>query len=132
MENIYYKIELKFEHFTSKVTRILGHAITFMAVFILVIFWWASNLFTSHNIHQNIADIISGFSFLCLFVIQKSVNRYSALSHLKLNELISSHEPANNAVMDTSKKTEHEIVELSKEYIEIIEEIEEAIENGAD
>lgn len=35
-----------------------------------------------------------------------------------MNELISSHEPANNSVMDMGKKTEKEIVDLNKEYIE--------------
>ena len=68
--------------------------------------------------HQNIGDFIFGTTFLSLFIIQKSFNKYSALLHLKVNELISSHETANNSVMDTNEKTEKEITELAKEYIE--------------
>lgn len=125
------KIELIFEKLTSIATRILGNSITFIIAFILVVFWWSTNLFTSKNMHQNIGDIIFGTTFLSLFVIQKSFNRYSALVHLKINELISSHEPANNSVMDTAEKTEQEIRELSKEYIDA--EIEEIIhESTAD
>lgn len=123
MNIVYLKIELLFEKLTSIATRILGNSITFILAFILVIYWWSTNLFTSNDMHQNIGDIIFGTTFLCLFVIQKSFNRYSASVHLKINELISSHEPANNSVINTSQKTEQEIRELSKEYIdELIEE----------
>lgn len=128
MNTAYLKIELVFEKLTSIATKILGNPISFIFAFILVFYWWATNLFTSNDSHQDIGDIIFGITFLSLFIIQKSFNRYSALIHLKMNELISSHETANNAVMSASKKTEHEIRELSKEYIEIEEEMEEEIE----
>ena len=124
MKLMYLKIELLFEKLTSIATRILGNAITFIVALLLVLFWWSTNLFTSGDSHQNVGDIIFGITFLSLFVIQKSFNRYSALVHLKINELISSHEHANNAVMNTAEKTEQEIRELSKEYIEEIIEIE--------
>jgi low affinity Fe/Cu permease len=73
--------------------------------------------------------MIFGITFLSLFIIQKSFNKYSALVHLKINELISSHEPANNSVMNTAEKTETEIWDLSKEYIKesIDEEIDDII-----
>ena len=127
MNEVYLKIELLFEKLTSIATRILGNAITFIVALILVLFWWSTNLFTSGDSHQNVGDIIFGITFLSLFVIQKSFNRYSALVHLKINELISSHEHANNSVMNTAEKTEKEIMELSKEYIEMEEEMEEEI-----
>jgi low affinity Fe/Cu permease len=94
---------------------------------LLVLFWWTTTLFTTNNLHDNIGDFIFGTTFLCLFIIQKSFNRYSALVHLKMNELISSHETANNAVMNDSEKTEHDILKLSKEYMEQEEIIEETI-----
>ncbi len=122
MNKVYTSIERIFEKLTSIATKILGNSITFIFAFCLVIYWWISNLFSSNDWHQNIGDIIFGITFLSLFIIQKSFNRYSAQVHLKMNELISSHEPANNSVMDTSQKTEKEIRDLSKEYIE--EEIE--------
>ena len=130
MNSLHLKIETIFEKLTSIITRILGNAITFILALIMVVFWWSTNLFTSKDSHQNIGDIIFGITFLSLFVIQKSFNRYSALVHLKINELISSHEPANNSVMNTAQKTEKEILELSREYIE--EEIEEIIKEDTE
>lgn len=125
----YTKIEKTFEKLTSIATRILGNPISFILASFLVLFWWATNLFTSGDLHQDIGDIIFGITFLSLFIIQKSFNRYSALIHLKMNELISSHEAANNAVMNTSQKTEQEINELSNEYIEIADLLDTALDN---
>lgn len=118
MKNQSLQIELLFERLTLVVTKVLGSYFAFVLALTLVLFWWSTNLFTSNNWHQNIGDIIFGFTFLSLFIIQKSFNRYSALIHLKMNELISSHERAKNAVMNTGNKTEKEIRELSEEYIE--------------
>jgi low affinity Fe/Cu permease len=119
MKKTYITIEKAFEKLTSIATALLGNSITFILAFCLVLFWWINNLFTiTDDIHQIIGDIIFGITFLSLFIIQKSFNRFSALLHLKINELVSSHEPANNAVLEASEKTEREIRELSKEYIE--------------
>jgi len=121
MRVVYLKIELTFERLTSIATKILGNSLTFIMAFIMVIFWWSTNLFRSHDSHQDIGDIIFGVTFLSFFIIQKSFNRYSALIELKINELISSHDGANNSVMDTGGKTENEIRILSKEYTELDE-----------
>lgn len=128
MNEFYFTVERNFERLVSFATKVLGNSITFILALFLVLYWWITTLYNSSDIHQNIGDFIFGTTFLSLFIIQKSFNRYSALIHLKINELISSHEKANNAVMDTSQKTEKEIIDLSKEYIEMVEEIEEEIE----
>jgi low affinity Fe/Cu permease len=131
MKEIYFNLERYFEKLVSLATTILGNSITFILACILVFFWWSTSLLNSNNLHQNIGDFIFGTTFLSLFIIQKSFNRYSALIHLKINELISSHEKANNSVINTNEKTEKEIIELSKEYIEAelenIEHLEEAL-----
>lgn len=128
MKDLYFNLERNFEEFVAFVTKILGNSITFILACFLVLFWWISTLLHSTNMHQNIGDFIFGTTFLCLFIIQKSFNKYSALLHLKVNELISSHETANNSVMDTNQKTEKEIIELAREYIEKEEALEEANE----
>ena len=128
MKETYLNIEKAFEKLTSIATKILGNSITFILAFFLVIFWWINNFINNPDIHTVIGDIIFGTTFLSLFIIQKSFNRYSALIHLKMNELISSHETANNSVMNTSEKTEKEIRELSREYIETEEEVEKEME----
>jgi low affinity Fe/Cu permease len=119
MNKHYLKIELLFEKFTSKATMILGNSITFMLALCLVLCWLTNKLFYEQRIDDIIRDVIHGFIFLNLFIIQKSFNRFSAILHLKVNELVSSTETANNAVMNLEIKTEHELTELSKEYEEL-------------
>jgi low affinity Fe/Cu permease len=86
-----------------------------------VLFWWSRHKIIGGDIHENIGDLIFGITFLSLFIIQKFFNKFSATLHLKLNELISSHEPASNAVIDLAEKTESEITALSNEYTELAE-----------
>ena len=128
-------MERGFERLTSYAIAILGNSITFIIALCTVIYWLSNKRFFIQDIHSQIGDIILGVAFLSLFIIQKSFNRFSASLHLKVNELVASHEPANNSVMNAEEKTEHELTILSKEYSELIEpvkgkkeEIEEEIE----
>lgn len=125
MKNIYSCLEAIFERIASLTTSVLGNSITFILAFILVIFWWVNNLFTTQDVHLIIGDFIFGTTFLSLFIIQKSFNRFSASLHLKVNELVSSHAPANNSVINAEIKTERELTELSKEYTELAEKVNE-------
>ena len=131
MKNIYSYTEKIFEQLVSLATSILGNSITFILAFCLVIFWWINNIFTTRDLHQIIGDIIFGTTFLSLFIIQKSFNRFSGSLHLKVNELVSSHKPANNSVINAEEKTEREITELSKEYAELAEQVK-ALEDEKD
>src|SRR6187402_2678752 len=125
MIKIYDHTENLFEKLVSVATSILGNSISFLIALCLVLFWWVNSFFTNTDIHLIIGDIIFGITFLSLFIIQKSFNRFSASLHLKINELVSSHETANNAVMNAEIKTEKEITELTKEYSEMAEQIKE-------
>ncbi len=126
MKSMYRHTERIFEKLTSSITSILGNSITFILALIMVIFWWSNDVINKESSHQIIGDIIFGTTFLSLFVIQKSFNKFSALLHLKINELITSHEPASNAVINAEVKTEKEITELAKEYSDLAEQ---AVEN---
>ena len=123
---IYRKTETIFEKLTSVATIILGNSISFIFALIMVIFWWINSIiFIDSDIHSIIGDIIFGVTFLSLFIIQKSFNRFSGSLHLKVNELVSSHEQASNKVINAEVKSELEINELSKEYAELAEQIKE-------
>ncbi len=131
IENIYSFTEKTFEKLVSLAIAILGNSISFILALCLVLFWWINNFFTSWDAHEITGDIIFGITFLSLFIIQKSFNRFSGSLHLKINELVLSHEPAKNSVINAEDKTEREITELSKEYAELIElvnELEEDLE----
>lgn len=125
MKNIYQHIERRFEKLASVAIAILGNSVTFITALCLVIFWLSNKQFYSQNIHDAIGDVILGVTFLSLFIIQKTFNRFSASLHLKVNELVSSHEPASNLVINLEKKTEQEITKLSKEYDELTEQAKE-------
>jgi low affinity Fe/Cu permease len=125
MKNLYRYIEKGFEKLTSVAIAILGNSISFIVALIIVIFWLTNKQFFNQDIHYCIGDIILGVAFLSLFIIQKSFNRFSKSLHLKVNELVASHEPANNAVIHAEEKTEHEINILSKEYSELDDQIKE-------
>lgn len=125
MKKIYRHTEKGFEKLTSIATNILGNSITFIIALSVVIFWFSNKQFYTQDIHSSIGDVILGVTFLNLFIIQKSFNRFSGSLHLKVNELVSSHKPASNAVMNAEDKTEFEITELSKEYTELAEQTKE-------
>lgn len=121
MKKIYRHSERIFEKVTSVATSILGNSVTFIIALFTVAFWLSSKRFFAQDPHECVRDVIHGVTFLSLFIIQKSFNRFSAALHLKVNELVASHEPASNAVIMVEEKTEHEITELTKEYAELVE-----------
>jgi low affinity Fe/Cu permease len=125
MKNIYRKTETRFEKLTSVAMAILGNSITFILALCTVIFWLTNKEFYTQDIHKSIGDVILGVTFLSLFIIQKSFNRFSGSLHLKVNELVASHEPARNAMINVEEKTEYEISKLSKEYAEMAEQAKE-------
>lgn len=128
MKSIYTHTEKKFEKIATVAIALLGNSITFIIALCIVIFWLSNKLFYTQNIHSSIGDILLGVTFLSLFIIQKSFNRFSASLHLKVNELVASHEPANNIVINVEGKTEEEISELSREYTVLAAKAKEDIE----
>lgn len=129
MKKIYRHSETLFERITTVATAVLGNSITFMLALGMVLYWVINKDFYAQEIRDIIRDIIHAVTFLSLFVIQKSFSRFSALLSLKVNELVSSHEPASNAVLNVEDKTEHELIILSKEYAELEAQVKEQGDN---
>jgi low affinity Fe/Cu permease len=121
--DLYRRAEWIFERLTAIATIVLGNSMAFIIALGVEIFWLSNKRFYSQDIHYAIGDVILGFTFLSLFIIQKSFNHFSASLHLKINELVASHKPANNAVINAEEKSEAEITELSKEYADLAEKI---------
>ena len=61
-------------------------------------------------------------TFLVVFLIQNTQNRDAKALHLKLDELIRSHVPARNDMIDIEKLSDEELDELEKRYASICEE----------
>jgi low affinity Fe/Cu permease len=58
-------------------------------------------------------------TFLVVFLIQNTQNRDAKALHLKLDELIRSHIPARNDMIDIEKLSDEELGELEKRYAAI-------------
>ena len=58
-------------------------------------------------------------TFLVVFLIQNTQNRDAKALHLKLDELIRSHHPANDDLIDVQKLSDEELDELEKRYAAI-------------
>ncbi len=132
MQRLYRSLESRFDKLTSVVLSILGNSITFVIALITVAFWLSQKEFYTQDLHECIGDIFSAITFLAFFMIQKWFNHFSASLHLKLNELVSSHDKASNSVINVEHKTEEEIKEIAKEYAEIVEQIIEEVEQIQD
>jgi low affinity Fe/Cu permease len=115
MKRVYTRMEWGFERFATLAISVLGNSVTFVIALGVVVFWLCNKEFYSQGIHAAIRDVIGGISFLCLFLLQKAFNRFTASLHLKINELVTSHEPARNEVIHLEDKSEHEIKKMAKE-----------------
>jgi low affinity Fe/Cu permease len=61
-------------------------------------------------------------TFLVVFLIQNTQNRDAKALHLKLDELIRSHVPAHNDMIDIEKLCDEELEELKERYAALCEE----------
>jgi low affinity Fe/Cu permease len=119
MKQLYIRTERGFEQLTSIAIGILGNSITFGIALITVVFWLTHRLFYAQDINERIGDIIQGVTFLSLFIIQKSFKRFSSSLHVKVNELVVSHEPASNTVISMGEKTDRDLTALLNAYAEL-------------
>ncbi len=116
MKFIYKTLETTFEKFSVIATRLLGNSITFILALILVIAYFTDEEVYTRPGYLIIMDVIFSITFLNIFIIQKSVNRFSAALHLKMNELVASHDNASNRIINIEEKSEEEIRDLAKHY----------------
>ena len=120
MKKIYIELQKYFEKITSTATLILSSSITFIVALIVITLWFANRDYKEIHSDEVVRDMIHAVTFLSLFVIQREFNHFSASIQVKLNELILSHKPANNAVINVEKKTEHQIIEIQEHYAEVL------------
>ncbi|MDB5198509.1 MAG: hypothetical protein JWO92_472 [Chitinophagaceae bacterium] len=123
MKTLYKTIETAFEKFSFAATRVLGNSITFILALLLVARYFTDDKVYTKPRHQIIMDVIFSITFLSIFIIQKSVNRFSAALHLKMNELVASQDNASNRIINVEEKTEEEIRDLAKHYTKIAENV---------
>lgn len=117
-------MNLWFSRFASKTARLVGHPAMFLAAIMTLVVWGISGpIFHFSDTWQLIINTgTSVLTFLIVFLIQNTQNRDAKALHLKLDELIRSHSPAHNDMIDIETLSDEELDELEKRYAAICEE----------
>jgi low affinity Fe/Cu permease len=117
-------MNLWFSRVASRTAQLVGHPYMFLFAVVVLVAWAISGPFfhfsdTWQLIINTGTTIIT---FLVVFLIQNTQNRDAKALHLKLDELIRSHVPARNDMIDIEKLSDEELDELEKRYAAICEE----------
>jgi low affinity Fe/Cu permease len=110
-----------FSRFASETAQVVGHPSVFFAAVLVLLLWAVSGpYFHYSDTWQLIINTGTTIvTFLVVFLIQNTQNRDAKALHLKLDELIRSHHPANDDLIDIQKLSDEELDELEKRYEKI-------------
>jgi low affinity Fe/Cu permease len=110
-----------FERFSEWATNATGSSAAFITAVSVVVIWAvmgpAAKYSATWQLIINTGTTI--ITFLMVFLIQKAQNKDSKAIHLKLNELIASHEGTSNRMVNIENLTEVELDHLHKFYVKI-------------
>jgi len=115
-----------FSRFASQTAQLVGHPYMFLAaVFVIAIWALTGPYFHYSDTWQLIINTgTTIITFLVVFLIQNTQNRDAKALHLKLDELIRSHHPADDDLIDIQKLSDEELDELEERYAAIRKECE--------
>src|SRR5215467_4121772 len=114
-------LNLWFSRFASETAAVVGHPYMFLLAVVVLVIWAVSGpLFHFSDTWQLIINTGTTIvTFLVVFLIQNTQNRDAKALHLKLDELIRSHHPANDDLIDIQKLSDEELDQLEKRYEKI-------------
>jgi low affinity Fe/Cu permease len=117
-------MSLWFSRFASKTAHLVGHPATFLIAIGTIAVWGLTGpIFHYSDTWQLIINTgTSVLTFLVVFLIQNTQNRDAKAIHLKLDELIRSHSPAHNDMIDIENLSDEELEQLEKRYAAICSE----------
>ena len=115
-----------FSRFATRAAQFVGHpGVFFTSVAVLVVWGLTGSYFHYSDTWQLVINTgTSVITFLVVFLIQNTQNRDAKAIHLKLDELIRSHHPASDDLIDVEKLSDEELEELEKQYERIRKECE--------
>jgi low affinity Fe/Cu permease len=121
MESLMKKKMNLFERFSNWATAATGSSAAFIIATSTVLIWAVTGpLFHYSETWQLVINTgTTIITFLMVFLIQKSQNKDSKAVHLKLNELLASHEGTSNRMVNIEDLTEEELDHLYKFYIRL-------------
>jgi len=110
-----------FEQFANWATRATGSSGAFFMAITVIIVWIATGpVFHYSDTWQLIINTgTTIITFLMVFLIQKSQNKDSKAIHMKLNELIASHQGTSNRMVNIEDLSEEDLDRLHKFYIRL-------------
>jgi len=116
-------LSLQFSRFATNTAQLVGHPYTFFVAVVLLFAWAATGpVFHFSDTWQLIINTSTTIiTFLVVFLIQNTQNRDAKAIHLKLDELIRSHVPARNEMIDIEKLSDEELEELRERYSAVCE-----------
>jgi low affinity Fe/Cu permease len=107
-----------FERFANWATNATGSSGAFIMAMVTIVIWLVTGpVFKYSDTWQLIINTgTTIITFLMVFLIQKSQNKDSKAIHLKLNEILASHEGSSNRMVDIEDLSENELDHLHKFY----------------
>jgi low affinity Fe/Cu permease len=110
-----------FERFSNWATNATGSSAAFFTAITVIVIWGVTGpVFKYSDTWQLIINTGTTIvTFLMVFLIQKAQNKDSKAVHLKLNELLASHQGASNRMVDIEDMTEIELDHLHKFYVQL-------------
>ena len=110
-----------FEQFANWATNATGSSSAFtIAISVIIIWAIIGPVFKYSDTWQLVINTGTTIvTFLMVFLIQKTQNKDSKAIHLKLNELLASHQGASNRMVDIEDLTERELDQLHKFYVQL-------------
>jgi low affinity Fe/Cu permease len=110
-----------FERFANWATIATGSSAAFLTAAAIILIWIVTGpVFHYSDTWQLIINTGTTIvTFLMVFLIQKSQNKDSKAIHLKLNELIASHQGTSNRMVNIEDLTEKELDHLNRFYVRL-------------
>src|SRR5688572_1371327 len=107
-----------FERFAGRAIAVAGHSRAFAIACALVAGWALTGpLFGFSQTWQIVINTLTTIvTFLMVFLLQQTQNKDSMALHLKLNELLASHEMASNRLIAIEALSEDELMVLRRFY----------------
>ena len=107
-----------FTRFAKKAAHFTGTPACFMVALAIILAWAATGpIFKFNDTWQLVINTgTTIITFLMVFLIQNTQTRDTEAMQIKLDELLRSHRPANNALLDLEELEEEDMAELRKHY----------------
>ena len=110
-----------FEKFANWATNATGSSAAFIIAIVVIVVWAVTGpVFKYSDTWQLVINTGTTIvTFLMVFLIQKTQNKDSKAIHLKLNEILASHQGASNTMVNLEDLSELELDRLHKFYVQL-------------